>query len=79
MFFEKWMTKALGVITALLAVLGFVKLSNKNAADARENEVNLNSVNDTLKNIKVKQDVQDEVSSGPDDDAVKRLLDQPHK
>ncbi len=75
MFFEKWMAKALGIITALLAVLGFVKLSNKNAADARENEVNLNSVNDTLKNIKVKQDVQDEVSSGPDDDAVKRLLD----
>ncbi len=75
MFFEKWMTKALGVITALLAVLGFVKLSNKNAADARENEVNLNSVNDTLKNIKVKQDVQDEVNSGSNDDAVKRLLD----
>ncbi len=75
MFFEKWMAKALGIITALLAVLGFVKLSNKNAADARENEVNLDSVNDTLKNIKVKQDVQDEVSSGPDDDAVKRLLD----
>ncbi len=75
MFFEKWIAKALGIITALLAVFGFVKLSNKNAADARENEVNLDSVNDTLKNIKVKQDVQDEVSSGPDDDAVKRLLD----
>ncbi len=79
MFFEKWIAKALGIITALLAVFGFVKLSNKNAADARENEVNLDSVNETLKNIKVKQDVQDEVNSVSDDDAVKRLLDKPHK
>lgn len=75
MLFEKWMTKALGIVTALLAVFGFVKLSNKNAADAREDKIKREQAEKALDHVKVKQEVQDEVNSSDNDDAVKRLLD----
>ena len=75
MFFKEWMVKAAGIVTALLAVFGFVKLSNKNAADAREDKIKREQAETTLDHVKVKQEMQDEVSSDDDDAAVKRLLD----
>ncbi len=75
MFFKEWMVKAAGIVTALLAVLGFVKLSNKNAADAREDKIKRKQAETALDHVKIKQEVQDEVNSDSDDDDVKRLLD----
>ena len=75
MFFKEWMVKAAGIVTALLAVLGFVKLSNKNAADAREDKIKREQAETALDHVKIKQEVQDEVNSDSDDDDVKRLLD----
>ena len=75
MFFREWMIKAAGIVTALLAVFGFVKLSNKNAADAREDKIKREQAETALDHVKVKQEVQDEVNSDSDDDDVKRLLD----
>ena len=75
MFFKEWMFKALGIVTALLAVFGFVKLSNKNAADSREDKIKREQAEKALDHVKVKQEVQDEVSSDDDDAAIKRLLD----
>ena len=73
MFFEKWMTKALAIGAALLAVFGLVKASNKKAADAREDEVNLEAANKTIENVKVKQNVQSEVNNYSNDDAANKL------
>ena len=75
MFFKEWMVKAAGIVTALLAVFGFVKLSNKNAADAREDKIKRKQAETALDHDKIKQEVQDEVNSDSDDDDVKRLLD----
>ena len=75
MFFKEWMIKAAGIVTALLAVFGFVKLSNKNAADAREDKIKREQAETALDHVKVKQEVQDEINSDSDDDDVKRLLD----
>ncbi len=75
MFFKDWMVKAAGIVTALLAVLGFVKLSNKNAADAREDKIKREQAETALDHVKVKQEVQDEVNSDSDDDDINRLLD----
>ena len=75
MFFKEWMVKAAGIVTALLAVFGFVKLSNKNAADSREDKIKREQAEKALDHVKVKQEVQDEVSSDDDDAAIKRLLD----
>ncbi len=75
MFFKEWMVKAAGIVGALLAVFGFVKLSNKNAADAREDKIKREQAETALDHVKVKQEVQDEVNSDSDDDDVKRLLD----
>ncbi len=75
MFFKEWMVKAAGIVTALLAVFGFVKLSNKNAADAREDNIKRKLAETALDHVKIKQEVQDEVNSDSDDDDVKRLLD----
>jgi hypothetical protein len=75
MFFKEWMAKALGIVTALLAVFGFVKLSNKNAADAREDKIKRKQAEKALDHVKIKQEVQDEVNSDSDDDDIKRLLD----
>ncbi len=75
MFFKEWMVKAAGILTALLAVFGFVKLSNKNAADAREDKIKRKQAETALDHVKIKQEVQDEVNSDSDDDDVKRLLD----
>ena len=75
MFFKEWMIKAAGIVTALLALFGFVKLSNKNAADAREDKIKREQAETALDHVKVKQEVQDEVNSDSDDDDVKRLLD----
>ena len=75
MFFEKWMVKAAGIVTALLAVFGFIKLSNKNAADAREDKIKRKQAETALDHVKVKQEVQDEVNSDSDDDDIERLLD----
>ena len=75
MFFKEWMIKAAGIVTALLAVFGFVKLSNKNAADAREDKIKREQAETALDHVKVKQEVQDEVNSDSDDDDVERLLD----
>ncbi len=75
MFFKEWMVKAAGIVTALLAVLGFVKLSNKNAADAREDKIKRKQAETALDHVKIKQEVQDEVNSDSDDDDIKRLLD----
>ena len=73
MFFEKWMTKALAIGAALLAVFGLVKASNKKAADAREDEVNLEAANKTIEHVKVKQNVQSEVNNYSNDDAANKL------
>ena len=73
MLFEKWMTKALAIGAALLAVFGLVKASNKKAADAREDEVNLEAANKTIENVKVKQNVQSEVNNYSNDDAANKL------
>ncbi len=75
MFFKEWILKAAGIVTALLAVFGFVKLSNKNAADAREDKIKREQAETALDHVKVKQEVQDEVNSDSDDDDVNRLLD----
>ncbi len=75
MFFKDWMVKAAGIVTALLAVLGFVKLSNKNAADAREDKIKRKQAETALDHVKIKQEVQDEVNSDSDDDDINRLLD----
>ncbi len=75
MFFKEWMVKAAGIVGALLAVFGFVKLSNKNAADAREDKIKRKQAETALDHVKIKQEVQDEVNSDSDDDDVKRLLD----
>ncbi len=75
MFFKEWILKAAGIVTALLAVFGFVKLSNKNAADAREDKIKREQAETALDHVKIKQEVQDEVNSDSDDDDVKRLLD----
>ena len=75
MFFKEWMIKAAGIVTALLALFGFVKLSNKNAADAREDKIKREQAETALDHVKVKQEVQDEVNSDSDDDDVERLLD----
>ena len=75
MFFKEWMVKAAGIVGALLALFGFVKLSNKNAADSREDKIKREQAEKALDHVKVKQEVQDEVSSDDDDDAIKRLLD----
>ncbi len=75
MFFKEWMVKAAGIVTALLAVFGFVKLSNKNAADAREDKIKRKQAETALDHVKIKQEVQDEVNSDSDDDDIKRLLD----
>ena len=75
MFFEKWMVKAAGIVTALLAVFGFIKLSNKNAADAREDKIKREQAETALDHVKIKQEVQDEVNSDSDDDDIERLLD----
>ena len=75
MFFKDWMIKAAGIVTALLAVFGFVKLSNKNAADAREDKIKREQAETALDHVKVKQEVQDEINSDSDDDDVERLLD----
>jgi len=60
MLFEKWMAKALGILTALLAVFGFVKLSNKNAADARENKVKLDSAEALINGLERHKEVLNE-------------------
>ena len=75
MFFKEWMVKAAGIVTALLAVFGFIKLSNKNAADAREDKIKREQAETALDHVKVKQEVQDEVNSDSDDDDIERLLD----
>jgi len=75
MFFKEWMVKAAGIVGALLALFGFVKLSNKNAADSREDKIKREQAEKALDHVKVKQEVQDEVSSDDDDAAIKRLLD----
>ena len=75
MFFKEWMFKAAGIVSALLAVFGFVKLSNKNAADSREDKIKREQAEKALDHVKVKQEVQDEVSSDDDAAAIKRLLD----
>jgi len=75
MFFKEWMFKAAGIVSALLGVLGLVKLSNKNAADSREDKIKREQAETTLDHVKVKQEMQDEVSSDDDDAAIKRLLD----
>jgi hypothetical protein len=75
MFFKEWMVKAAGIVSALLGVLGLVKLSNKNAADSREDKIKREQAEKALDHVKVKQEMQDEVSSDDDDAAVKRLLD----
>ena len=75
MLFKEWMIKAAGIVGALLAVFGFVKLSNKNAADSREDKIKREQAEKALDHVKVKQEMQDEVSSDDDDAAVKRLLD----
>lgn len=73
MLFEKWITKALAIGGALLAVFGLFKASNKKAADAREDQVNLEAANKTIENVKVKQNVQSEVNNYSDDDAANKL------
>ena len=75
MFFKEWMVKAAGIVGALLALFGFVKLSNKNAADSREDKIKREQAEKALDHVKVKQEVQDEVSSDDDAAAIKRLLD----
>jgi len=75
MFFKEWMVKAAGIVTALLAVFGFIKLSNKNAADAREDKIKREQAETALDHVKIKQEVQDEVNSDSDDDDIERLLD----
>ncbi len=58
MFFKEWMVKAAGIVGALLAVFGFVKLSNKNAADAREAEINADNLDELLNEIKDAKEIE---------------------
>jgi hypothetical protein len=73
MFFEKWMTKALGIVTALLAVFGFVKLSNKNAADARENEIAADNLQAVIDDVKEGKEIEKTINRFSDDSKRDRL------
>ena len=73
MFFKEWMFKALGIVTALLAVFGFVKLSNKNAADAREAEINADNLDELLNEIKDAKEIEQTIDGFTDDSKRDRL------
>ncbi len=73
MFFKEWMVKAAGIVTALLAVFGFVKLSNKNAADAREAEINADNLDELLNEIKDAKEIEQTIDGFTDDSKRDRL------
>ena len=73
MFFKEWMIKAAGIVTALLAVFGFVKLSNKNAADAREAEINADNLDELLNEIKDAKEIEQTIDGFTDDSKRDRL------
>ncbi len=73
MFFKEWILKAAGIVTALLAVLGFVKLSNKNAADAREAEINADNLDELLNEIKDAKEIEQTIDGFTDDSKRDRL------
>ncbi len=73
MFFKEWMVKAAGIVGALLAVFGFVKLSNKNAADAREAEINADNLDELLNEIKDAKEIEQTIDGFTDDSKRDRL------
>ncbi len=73
MFFKEWMVKAAGIVGALLAVFGFVKLSNKNAADAREAEINADNLDELLNEIKDAKAMEQTIDGFTDDSKRDRL------
>ena len=72
---DELLPKLLAIGGALLAMFGFLKLSNKKAADAKESEIRLEDAEKKLKSVELAKDEIEDAKNLSADDAVKRLLD----
>ena len=68
-----WLQKLIATITTLLGVLAFWEYSKKQAADSREDKVNLENARDTIKNIEENLKAGNEARNLSDDDASSKL------
>lgn len=65
--------KLLAIGGALLAMFGFLKLSNKKAADIREAEIKLEDAQEELKDLEEAKKIEKSIDSFSDDDKRRRL------
>ena len=65
--------KLLAIGGALLAMFGFLKLSNKKAADIREAEIKLEDAQEELKDLEEAKKIEKSINSFSDDDKRRRL------
>ena len=71
---EPLLMKIGAIVGTLLAMFGFLKYSNKKAADAREAEIKLEDAKAELKDIQEAKKIEKAIDSFSDDDKRRRLL-----
>lgn len=77
MIVKEWMIKFLAAVASILGVIFFFKLSNKKAADARENEIvadNLQAVIDDVKEGKEIEKKIDRLSPASKRDRLQKFF-----
>ena len=70
---DELLPKLLAIGGALLAMFGFLKLSNKKAADIREAEIKLEDAQEELKDLEEAKKIEKSIDSFSDDDKRRRL------
>jgi len=70
---DELLPKLLAIGGALLAMFGFLKLSNKKAADIREAEIKLEDAQEELKDLEEAKKIEKSIDSFSDDDKRLRL------
>jgi hypothetical protein len=67
MLFKDWMAKFAAAAVSLLAVIGFFKMSNKKAADSRENELMRDNAEALIDGLERHKEIVNEVEKQVND------------
>lgn len=73
MIVKEWMIKFLAAVASILGVIFFFKLSNKKAADARENEIAADNLQAVIDDVKEGKEIEKTINRFSDDSKRDRL------
>jgi hypothetical protein len=73
MIIKEWLQKFIAASVSLLAVFGFLKYSNRQAANAREDEIKRDEAEDEINQIKEAKEIENKINAISPDDKRERL------